>query len=404
MSFGLPAYTAGRIAGVVTRPLFLYAANNFLSESTAQAIAIALLASSLGLVVSAADPHRNYYASHFSARQDNAMPLYVYLGAVFVAATVGALVAFGVTAWFTGAHGLAALTALLFCTDKLADEIQRFRLFERAFDKWGKTNLMRATLQIGSVGIAVLLSGREISAALIVAALAIAQAITFVPQIPTALWSRCPSSKHAWRLTARGAGRLWSQRKLWLLLILGAVVGYLDRGLSMLLDPAQLPLFMLVVMAFSVVQMSVDFFYISRHRRDFLEHRIHLGHAICSHNFLKCLAWGIAAGAAAVAAILLSSRGGNNFPLSYVVCIALLQVAIATTALPQQILYWHHCEHIMMRLELLYFSLIALGTFTLVIMRAPNVIIFYLLVAISAFRLIMYALAAQALNINIRNS
>ena len=403
MSFRWPAYTAGRVAGVLSRPLCLYLANNFLGAPTAQAIAVVLLATSLGLVVSAADPHRHFYANYFSARQVNAIPLYVYLAAVFLASAVGALIVFGVTAFFTRALGLAVLATLLYLMDKLADEIQRFRLFEREFDKWGNAHLVRAILQTGSVGVAALLGGSELSAAPLVAALALAQAVTFVPQIPIVLWSRRPSLKQARRLAVRGAVRLWSQRALWLLLVLGAAVGYLDRGFSMMLDPGHLPLFMLVVMAFSVVQMSVDFFYVSRHRREFLEHRVHLGQALSSNNFLKCLVGGVAAGAATAAGILVSSRGGDEFPLSYLVCIALLQAAIATTALPQQILYWHQLERTMLHLELLFVALLAAGAFALVATRAPAQIILYLVTAIVVLRLMMYARAASTLNQNADN-
>lgn len=150
---------------------------------------------------------------------------------------------------------------------------------------------------------------------------------------------------------------LFENRALWLLALVTSGVGYLDRLVALVMDKTTLPLFMLVVMCFSTVQMAVDFFYVSRYRRDFLEQRISLGKAFTSREFLVSLNGGLALAIVASAAVLSFSRNGQRFPIEFVLIIAVLQVSLAVIAIPQQILYWKNGIGRMLKIDLAFWAL-----------------------------------------------
>jgi hypothetical protein len=393
MKWRWPLYTAGRVSAVVSRPLILYLANNFMGAGQAGLIAIALLASSLGLVISAADSHRRYYAHYFSDGKPNSIALYVYLLCLLLTAAVGLSSVFAVTVYFSGDLGMALMAALLFLGDKLADEVQRFRLFERQFDRWGRSMLTRSGLQVGvlvSSALVTRLSGTSVEAHFVVFCLALAGLTAFLPQVPRAIWSRLPSAETIWWLMLRASKHLCRYRRLWALLVLSAGVGYLDRVITLLLDREKLALFMLIVMAFSTIQMSVDFYYISRRRRDFLEKRVLIWEALASRPFLWCLFLGFAAGLATSVTVLITSEGGEAFPVTYIALIAMMQFGIATTSVPIQILYWYNLERSMLNCEVVFWALLVIGLGILTIFEANELYFFLMLIVAVYARMFWY--------------
>ena len=140
-------------------------------------------------------------------------------------------------------------------------------------------------------------------------------------------------------------------------------------------------------MAFSSVQMAVDFYYVSRHRRDFLEQRITIINALRSQGFLASFGGGLTVGALAAAAILATSRDGDKFPLEYVMLIAGLQVSIAISTVPQQILYWQHCERKMLGIEIAFWIIILAGVGLLKVYAANLEGGLILIIAVAVFRM-----------------
>jgi hypothetical protein len=151
---------------------------------------------------------------------------------------------------------------------------------------------------------------------------------------------------------------------------------------------------MLVVMSFSIVQLTLDFYYFSRYRRDFLERRVSLRAAFTHREFLLSFWIGLVMGAIVCAAVLRYSNNGAQFPWSYILVIAFLQTAVAVSIIPREILYWSDQLRRIMNIEFLFWGLfvcIAIGSWWL--QAAPGQVLF-LVVGCAALRLGHYLVAA----------
>jgi hypothetical protein len=357
------AYTAGRVCAIATRPLCLFIANNLLSAIASQGLAIAFLASAAAIMGIAASPDRRFYSRYFARETTpiNGVTFYIYAGSLLILTGVGVVIVCVITGHFTRSLALMLSCVVYFISEKVVDEIQRLRLFERDFGTWGRSSIVRTVLQLIGFAIVLLIGGQSIPAWGIVLALTVGNLVVFLPQLPKGL----RSSLFALRahvllhMLSRAARSLLQSWMLWVIALLSAGIVYLDRFVALVLDPAVLPLFMLIVMCFSVVQMAVDFYYVSRHRRDFLERRIAVAHAFTSREFLLSTGVGLALALLASLIALHFSRGGAEFPAAYVAIIAFLQVTTAVAAIPREVLYWSHLLQWILRIELLFWLLFA---------------------------------------------
>ena len=363
----LPAhltYTAGRVLSVAARPLSLFMANNWLSPDAAQGLAIAFLASALAMAGIAADPHRRYYASLFSTdRTGNGLSFYLYAASILLLMFVGASAAFGVTAYFTKSAAFAGVVMVYFLSEKLADEILRLRLFERDLHRWGHSAVLRGLLQVGGLAGLVMLHGKDSTSISIALLFTLSNLVVFIPQLPGKflLSSRRLRGVVIHWLGRRALRLLVTNRMLWFIALMGSGVGYLDRMASLALDHSMLPLFMLVVMCFSMVQMVVDFYYVSPRRRDFLEQAISVTTALRSRQFLASVAGGMGGALVATVLVLCFSVNGRYFPLTYVAAIAVLQSSLAAALLPYQVLYWRRSFVRIFHVELMFWGVLGMG-------------------------------------------
>jgi hypothetical protein len=390
-------YTIGRVFAVATRPLALFFANNYLAQTVAENLAVAFLASALALAATAADPHRRFYLERFSGEQrPRAITFYTYVAALTLLFVVGAVIVLGVVLRFTGSWPLAAAAVLYFASDKVADELLRFKLFQKDLPGWGGVMTARSVLQLCALGVVVFVAGTQATATGAVCALALGNLVVFVPRI------HVPAAAGLWRpatmlrLSIRGVRLLRASLVLWMFSLLSAGIGYIDRLLALVVDKATLPLFMLIVMCYSIVQMAVDFYYLSQHRRDFLEQRISISGALASRRFLGSLGAGLVAATVAAAIVLALSRNGDEFPLAYVALIAALQCAFAMVVVPQQILYWKDRLRQMLRLDIAFCVVFAIAA--LVAWRLGGSLTALLLAASACalLRLALFLYAAHA--------
>lgn len=357
-------YTGGRVLGVATRPVYLFVANNYLGAQAAEGIAIVFLASAVALAGIAADPHRRFYARLFNpGSRTNGLPFYLYAASLALLIALASAVVFAIGVRFSASLAVACAGVVYYLSEKLADELLRLRLFQEDFAGWGHSVIARSIIQL--VGLAALVAalGSGTPAWLAVFTIAAANFVVFAPQVPAraARSLRHASGATVARLLQRAARSLYEHRILWALALASACVAYLDRLIAMVVDKSILPLFMLVVMAFSVVQMTMDFFYVSRNRRRFLEGAISIGSALRSVALLRTLLGGLAAAGLLALAALHYSKNGAEFPLSYVLIIAALQTCLAIVEVPRQILYWKQALGVIFRIELAFWLLLAVA-------------------------------------------
>ncbi len=392
-------YTVGRLSAVAARPLCLFLANNYLSQGTAASLAITILATSLALTLIAADTHRRYYVREFEVeKRSNYLLFYVYVTSLLLLSMLGAVFVLVVVYYFTKSAEVAAVATLYFAGEKLADELLRHKLFERAFTSWGSAATARGLLQVSGVLIAVMLGGHNVPAALIILILAASALTVFLPGTPVRLLRKFVSMRLSTiaHLARRAIAAMWNGWMLWVIAVLGASVAYVDRIVALMVAKPLLPLFTLVVMAFSVLQMSVDFYYVSAHRTSFLQGRISIKRVFTSGSFLGSLLGGFAVGGVCCAVLLLLSKNGPDFPIAYVLAIALLQVSAALTAAPFQILYWRgELRRILLTEVGFWLLLLALVTLVKALGGSPAAM-FAAVVGCALFRLTLYIVELPA--------
>jgi hypothetical protein len=353
------SYTVGRIFAVSMRPACLFLANNYFPSDAAKGLAVAFLASSLALMATAADPHRRFYARRFGRGPAAfAVSFHMYVAGLLLMTVLGALLVLGIGMRLTASYAVVAVSVVYFLSERLADECLRVRFFERDLAAWGRLTILRTALQAsGLLILAVIVPGpvRAWSVVLVLAAANVAAFGPGVPRSPFRVLSPRRLRLLRW-LVRRGSLMLLHDWRVWAVAVLGASIGYLDRLVAVFVDPGLLPLFLLVVMSFSIVPMAVDFYYMSRHRPDFLQQRITLGGALTNREF------GISFGGSLVVALVVSSlvlafsRNGSTFPLEYMALIAVVQASAAVTVIPQQLLYWNQDFHRILKTELSFWS------------------------------------------------
>jgi hypothetical protein len=388
-----PRYTVGRISAVASRPLCLFLANNFLPAGTATSLAVTFLASSLALVFIAADTHRRYYVREFEVeKRSNSLVFYVYIVSVVLLTALGALFVFGLVYYFTRSLSVAFVACAYFGTEKLADESLRHKLFERAFAEWGDAATARGLLQVAGIVAALALGGFAASPTVLLSVLALGAFLVFGSGAPLRIARRFVSARPGTvlGLARRAVSAMKDAWILWVIALLGASMGYVDRIIALLVVTELLPLFMLVVMAFSVLQMSVDFYYISGHRTDFLQGRISTTSVFTNGTFLKSLVGGLVVASVGCVAVLALAKNGSAFPIAYVIAIALLQITAALAAAPFQILYWRGELKRILLTELGFWSLLAVSAITIELLKFPPSVLFAAVVACSLIRLGAY--------------
>lgn len=347
-------YTAGRLIAVVTKPSLLFLAHNFLAANAAQGVATTFLATTLMLMGIGADPHRWFYARYFGKEPvSSSLSFYVYIFSVTQLAVLGSIGTLAIILATTGSASLASAATLYFLSEKLADENLRIRLFERRFTAWGSLNLGRSALQLMFLAVIYEATDGATSSGSVVLALAAGNASIFLPQAPASVWRALLGgtiSRRLW-LARRSALSLVRNWRLWATALVTSAVGYLDRLAALAVDPDILPLFVLVIMSFSIVQMAVDFYYVSIYRREFLRGEVTLRRAIIHPSLITSLAGGLVTAGVACGVVLGLSNGGDVFPLSYIAGIAVFQLSVAVAMIPQMIVYWSRRFDLVLRVE-----------------------------------------------------
>ena len=357
---GLLLYAAGRLSAVGSRPLLLFVTVNWL-PAAASGLATALLATALAMGVAAAEPHQRFYRRHFRADRGNGLAFFLYLASLAVAAAMGCGFLLGAVGYFTGSAGLALASCTYFVSEKLADEVLRYRLFEPRLDMWGRAALWRAALQFAGVALLIGTKGSDATAGAEVLILAAANVAAFLPQIPAGVWRnfRFRHARAAFWLARRALRWLGRNVPLWILALLTAAGTYLDRSIGLFVDRAMFPLFLEVSMCMSAAQLIPSFYYFSRNRRAFLEGRVRPREVLLGGGFWRSAASGLLLGGVGTAVALTFSPDGRSFPLSFVFLIAAFQTLLAIFVVLREIPYWTGSIRRMIRVEIVFFAMVA---------------------------------------------
>lgn len=396
-------YTAGRFLTVITKPLCLYVINNYLSNEIAADVATAFIATAFSVAFISADPHRRFYQSFFTKyNTSTTLSFYSYIINIVFLIFLGCFCVIGLIQRSTNSTVLAISCIFYFVSEKIADEIFRFKLFERRLTMWGAIALARSTTQVTTLVLLMLLVVQRTQAYQIIAAMALANFITFIvlifflrePPYDVLVKLNLARLKIVMLLIPRSLRLLYIDWILWLMTIVAAGSRYLDRFIVLFIDQSALPIFSLVTMCFSIVPLSVDFFYTSRHRRDFLEHRIVAKNAFRSTRFNSTLFIPVIAAILATVFILSTANNAAEFPNAYVITIAFTNVSLAAISLPHQILYWTNCLPQIFIIDFSFLGLSSLAVFLGYRLNLSAVTLLWIAAILSVLRLLSYFLSS----------
>jgi hypothetical protein len=258
---------------------------------------------------------------------------------------------------------------------------------------------MRSSLQAVGIGVITLSIPHSSPNWLAVAVLALSSFVVVAGKLPANLLRRMRNFRArfvVWML-ARAAMTIARNWYLWATAVVGTSVAYVDRIVALGVEPAILPIFLLVVMSFSIIGMAVDFSFVSTHRQEFLRRQLRLKAALTNRRFVSSYATGLLLAAVGSIAVLTYSRNGDQFPLLFVGAIAVLHSSIAVAAIPQQIVYWSHRMALILRIEVSFWLLLGAASVAIVKAGGSSAQALATAAAICIVRCLVYVVTASSI-------
>jgi hypothetical protein len=356
-------YISGRIAFLVSRPLFLLIANRFFGNDVAAALAVAYLVSAVLMTGTAVDSHRIYYARFFGGtNQPAGFGFSRYIFAHLLLTALGILLCFFYAMRSETGWPFGVALSLFFITEKLADEVLRFTIFDDKRAKWGGLMLKRLVPQYLLFGcVTTFVSDTSQAALLLVISLALGNGIAFAGCIPSGQISRLFANWSMIRAQVRSAIRLIaSSWNIWLLSLATTAGSYIDRIIVLLSDTNILAIFTILVSIFAIIQTCVEYFYLSYNRRNILSGKIKFIEAVFSKRFLVTISLSLCISFIA-SSVALRLYGDNATVNPFVfITISTIQLCLATTMISREIVYWNNQIKEALSVEVKYLMLLSM--------------------------------------------
>jgi len=127
---------------------------------------------------------------------------------------------------------------------------------------------------------------------------------------------------------------------IWLSSLLTISISYSDRLFILLSNTEKLPSISLAVACFSLIQIGIEFFYISNYRSDFLENKMTLKNTLFGLHFLLIFLFFLCLSCFSYYVVDYFSLTKNKLNLTIIFSVLVTQIAVAINIVPQQILYW----------------------------------------------------------------
>jgi hypothetical protein len=343
---------------MASRPLMLLALNHWGGNDLAATVAVVFLVTLLAMSISGFDTHRLFYQAYFSQPRIRGTRLshrtYIASTALQIV-MVGPLLMVFVGLWF-GDSLLALLVTAYFASERLADESQRFLIFDGQRQEWGKCILTKAMLQLAGVFAAVMLL-HSAATHLIVVCLLVGNLVAYGSKLS---WHDLPWQRKAWHAALYSC---FNQRMFWILSVISTLISYLDRVIVMLFQQSDMAVYTILVSCMSIIQNLIEYFFLSFRRRDILQGHLTLKGVFLSKLLYLILLGGAALGAVASIGMLRLYHGGQIDNIELIPIVLLTQLTLAITLLLREIIYWNHRVQHLLMLEIAFVvcSLIAAG-------------------------------------------
>lgn len=330
-------YVGGRLVALASRPLMLLVVNYLGGNDLAALMAVVFLVTMLATAVSAFDTHRGFYQAYFGSQRSSGLQSFykLYFGATTLqVAIVSPFLAVSMLYRFED-PALAVLVSLYFASERLADEAQRFLIFNGQRQEWGVRMTAKVILQLAGVSASAALQG-PVAAQAAVGFLLVGNLTSYGYKFQ---WRYMPAKMQIWKTVAAACLKQWL---FWLLSLATTFISYLDRLLVMLFQQSDMATYTILVSCMSIVQSAVDYFFVSMRRRDILQGQLRLTGIFLNRFF--CLTLGIAALVGCVASwVTLRIYDSQHIQhLELFPIVLLSQSTMSITLVMREIIYWNY--------------------------------------------------------------
>lgn len=337
-------YLFGRILAVIVRPALLFITSNYIQVSVSVDLAICFLTSSLSFVVVSMDAHRLYYEYYFKEKRLLAAQQFIKynINTIFLL-IFSCLFAFAFDVFYAQKDVFFTINVIIYLvSEKIVDELLRFSLFEKRFYRWGKINLYRFLFIIFFLLILGFCNSLNQSN-LIIFSFSVSNFLITLPllfRLKEFFKKVYTIQQHSKDVIAKSIGSLKSNIIIWVFVLLSASTSYVDRLISLATIQNKLAAITIAATCFSLIQMGIDFFYVSAHRREFLENKLSITNTLLTRKFIKLYLATLTVSICFYGVIAFLSKAENRLDLHILIGLILMQSSIAINSIPQQILYW----------------------------------------------------------------
>lgn len=326
---------------MAVRPAVITATAYYFGAQSAQQISIIIFSVAIAMLLMSIDPYRAYYKRHFND-QNASHEFVIYIIIIVTWISLVSAVMFTTMAILHIPIPICVLSVAMFIGEKFADETLRFHLFRKALITWSNLVIKRSGMQLLGLIASLLIYRHEHAFLLLLISYTLGWVVAF--QGPARELAAVIRKNHVVFLAKKfyrdARLRVSSSILLMATSLMSSSPSYFDKVVTLLTDEASLPLFLIASMAFSLVQVFVDFFFVSRIRLELLQNTIGLRQLIFSRKLFYCIAMGIAGGAFIIAIEALLLKGIYRFDLGILALVASINVILSVTVIPQQIVYW----------------------------------------------------------------
>ncbi|MBM3206812.1 MAG: hypothetical protein FJZ43_04295 [Candidatus Staskawiczbacteria bacterium] len=354
------AYILGRLVALSSRPIILLVLKHWGNEELAVVVAVFFLISILAVAISGFDTHRSFYKLYFGAgRRCRIKDTYkTYCNSILFQIGLVSPLLVGFVFFRFDDLLLSVLLIIFFASERLADEAQRFLIFNRKRKEWGVRIFAKAIFQI--IFISILLYFFDlIKPHFIVFVLSIGNLIAYGTKFSVRYLKKI---EPCW---SKLIIQLRDQRLFWLLSSMTTIISHLDRVIVMIFQQSDLAVYTILVSSMSIIQNLIDYFYISLRRLEILQGKIGLRDVLYSRRFQYTLAIAIFIGCCASFIVLNIYYDMKAYDFELVPIVLVGQISLAVTLLVREIIYWNQNILRLIIAEGCFIVVVTLGIFLL---------------------------------------
>jgi hypothetical protein len=334
---GEGGYVLGRAAALGSKPAILLLANHLAGNATASLIAVVFVVVNLAMAASGFNSHRDFYKLYFGEKkQRNLKRNYQsYINATTLQIFLAVIPIFMYMYWRHGQPMLAFVMGVYFASERLADEAQRFLIFQGARAEWGHKIFLKACIQVFGVATACAVASGEGAATLAVVALAAGNVVPYAGRLR---WAHLPKR---WSMALDGWRACREQTNYWILSAVTAPIAYMDRIVVIIYKQSDMAMFMLLVSCLSITQNAMEYFFYSMRRKEILQAKLNLREFLFSRS-MHAIVGGSAAIGVVLSLIVLNQYSRQSIDYWSLIPIVLIsQISLALSMVIRDIIFWN---------------------------------------------------------------